>query len=100
MTITADWCLTYVLPNLQLERPFEAAHIALVPSGDERLTPIRASSAEATKLLDGFIDSRGDAIAVSALIVSRNAPQNLLTAVEPLVAYRNVVALESVMHFG
>lgn len=87
------WELAYVLPNLKIDRPFQAlsGQFALVSFDDERLGGIKENPL-ANSLLNGFHDAQGRLLKPAALIA-----RTLSRDLGALVDFRNIVAVSVIL---
>lgn len=100
-----EWQLVFVLPNLHLEEhhlsPSELTlgleGIAIVPAADPRVVALTEWSDPAATFLGAFHDGNGMSIEPSALIVRNDWLRDMNRDVEPIIAFRNAVALSSVL---
>ncbi len=90
------WRLAYVLPNLQLESPFEFDGLAFVSNTDARLASIRSSNMASRALLDGFRDTGGAELRPAAVIYL--SPTSITHLTEAIVDARNCLALACVLN--
>lgn len=102
-----DWHLMFVLPNLKLDYAdsdilstgltLGLDELAVVAGNDGRVQEIRRWSPVADRLLDSFCSSMGSRIAPAVLIGRSDYLQNLGDDPEPIVNFRNAVALTHVL---
>jgi len=92
-----EWELIYVLPNLELEEPFESEYMAIVPFNDKRLKKIRSINQPQRKLLTGFRTITGKRVKPTALIWRTEAPKSVKRS-EAVVAFRNSLAISCLLY--
>ena len=100
-----DWQLAFVLPNLHLEDRNSSAveltlgleGIAIVPTTDPRVSKIRRWSSAADRFLGCFHDGNGEPITPAALIVRDDWNSDMNRSAEPVMAFRNAVAVASIL---
>src|SRR4051812_34109621 len=90
MNTSSDWKLAFVMPNLQLQAPFDFGGIAFVPNADSRLAQIRSTNKAAGILLDGFRDG-GRKLTPAAVVFSE--PHKFEELWSAIVDARNCLAL-------
>jgi hypothetical protein len=108
----SEWVLAFVLPDLVLRDEVESdadrefapnpltlgsEHVAIVRRGDPRVESIVARVPAAAVLLSGFHDSYGRPVRPSVLICRRDFPDHVRGRTEPIVAFRNMVAMSCVL---
>jgi hypothetical protein len=99
MSNTPSWQPAFVLPNLLSEEPLTLGleGIAIVPDSDERVEEIKRWSPEGKRFLECFHDGYGKSVAPSVLIVRTDWDADMNRTAEPLIAFRNSVALVSIL---
>ena len=109
------WHLEFVLPNLVLPpyRPPQedevligdsqapltlgSDFIAIAPASDPRVREIVTGSSAAQKLVASFRSAAGKAYQPAVLLTRGDAPRRVLATYEPLVAFRNAIAMVYVL---
>ena len=107
MSTTPDWQLAFVLPNLGLgqhersptELTLGLEGIAIVPALDPRVVEITRWSEAARRFLNSFHDGNGKPIAPAALIVRDDWHRDMGQILEPVISFRNAVAVASILPF-
>ena len=102
---TPEWQLTFVLPNLVLEEhhlsPSELTlgldGIAIVSAKDPRVVEVMEWSEPASRFLNSFHDGNGVPITPAVLIVRNDWNSDMNKNAEPVIAFRNAVALTSIL---
>lgn len=105
MTKVPEWQLAFVLPNLRTEdhqgSPTQLTlgleGIAIVPSSDPRVSELRRWSSAADTFLGCFHDGNGESIAPAVLIVRNDWDIDMNRSAEPVMAFRNAVAVASIL---
>ena len=105
MSVTPGWQLAFVLPNLGFgergnspsELTLGLEGIAIVPASDQRVVEITGWSDAARRFLGSFHDGNGNAITPSALIVRDDWHRDMSNHVEPVISFRNAVAVASIL---
>ena len=92
-----EWQLIYLLPNLNLDEPFETEYIAIVPFDDNRIQTIISCETLAEKILTNFKTETGKRVNPSTLIIRENSPASVRNS-EAVVAFRNCLAIASLLH--
>lgn len=100
-----EWQLAFVLPNLLLggkqrspsELTLGLEGIAIVPSSDRRVIEITKWSKAARKFLSSFHDGNGKPTTPAALVVRRDWLHDMNRSAEPVIAFRNAVAVASIL---
>ena len=95
-SITEMWSIFFLLPNLVLSEPIGNQYIAIVPNDDKRVTAITDESSYAKSLVENFEDQFGSKAYPSLLIMKENTP-DFLRDIEPIVGFRNCIALSTIM---
>ena len=103
-----DWQLVFVLPNLALDKRDIPADgitlglegIAICSTADKRVAKIRAWSSPADRFLDAFHDGNGNNIQPSVLLAREDWVARFNRSPEPVIAFRNAVALSVVLDVG
>ena len=104
---TPDWRLAFVLPNLCLGQHQRSppglslglAGIAIVPAFDPRVVEITQWSEAARSFLGSFHDGNGTEITPAVLILRNDWHRDLKDDPEPLIAFRNAVAVTSILPY-
>jgi len=91
------WELIFVLPNLNIEKPYNSEYISIVPFGDERLQKILSSSKVAKILTSNFRTETGEQVKPCALIWSENVPDSAKN-INAVVDFRNSLAISCLIH--
>lgn len=99
------WEIAFVLPNLKLgERDLQSKGltlgldgIAIVPTSDERVRVIRGWSKAADRFLGAFHTGLGKPVNPAVLIVRDDWMAQFNRNVEPVISFRNAVALSAVL---
>lgn len=99
-----EWEMVFVLPNLELDQgnnPTEPLTlglegIAIVPAVDERVVAVRSWSKAADRFLDAFHDGTGHPISPPVLMVRLDWAEAFAKDAEPVIAFRNAVAMSAV----
>lgn len=105
MSKRPDWQLAFVLPSLSLEEhPLSHPEltlglegIAIVPASDPRVEEIREWSQPASRFLTSFHGDNGVQITPAALIVRNDWNSGMNRSAEPVIAFRNAVAIASIL---
>ena len=99
MSNTPSWQIAFVLPNLLSEESLslELEGIAIVPDSDDRVEEVKRWSLEGRRFLESFHDGYGESVALSVLIVRTDWDADMSRTAEPLIAFRNAVALASIL---
>ena len=105
MSRKPDWQLAFVLPNLLLEgrRPSSPEltlgleGIAIVPASDPRVDKITKWSEPANRFLNSFHDGHSVPITPGVLIVCNDWHSEMNKKSEPVIAFRNAVAVASIL---
>lgn len=107
MSQVPDWQLAFTLPNLSFSaRPESRSElnlgldgIAVVPVSDPRVTEIMEWSEAARRFLGSFHDGNGKPIAPAVLIVRDDWYRALEQDPEPVISFRNAVAVAAILPF-
>ena len=105
MSANPEWQLAFVLPNLLLgdgdnshpELTLGLEGMAIVPASDPRVIEITNWSDAARRFLSSFHDGNGEAIIPAALIIRDDWHRDLSKQVEPVISFRNAVAITSIL---
>ena len=105
MSANPGWQLAFVLPNLGFDERKDTLSeltlglegIAIVPASDQRVTSIASWSDATRRFLDSFHDGNGKAITPSTLIVQDDWYKDMSNHVEPVIAFRNAVAIATIL---
>lgn len=105
MSANPEWQLAFVLPNLLLggrdDLPAELTlgleGMAIVPASDPRVMEITDWSDAARRFLNSFHDGNGNAITPAVLIARDDWYKDMSNHVEPVIAFRNAVAIASIL---
>ena len=105
MSLKPDWELAFVLPNLLLrERHHSPSEltlglegIAIVPASDARVDAITKWSEPARRFLNSFHDGHSVPITPAVLIVRTDWHSEMNKKSEPVIAFRNAVAVASIV---
>ncbi len=87
-----DWLPGFLLPNVRLEAPIEAKHIALVQAHDERVVSYASEHPNWAELISSFTDAFGVAVAPSLIVIRRDAPAHVFH-MGNIGSFRDLVAM-------
>ena len=107
MSEDPDWQLAFVLPNLRLgsrdrspsELTLGLEGIAIVPASDRRVVEIKEWSEAARGFLNSFHDGNRKPITPAALIVRNDWWLDMRGYIEPVISFRNAVAVAAILPF-
>lgn len=86
------WNILFVLPNISIENPAGNDWLVIAPSDDPRVAMEASTNVYAKALVDNFTTKFSESIYPSFLILDTNNKHGL-NHVEPIVAFRNAIAL-------
>jgi hypothetical protein len=92
----AHWEIIFLLPNLELSEPVGNDQIAIVPSSDQRVVDIVATSLVAKSLVENFQDQFGKRANPAVLLIRKNAP-SYTNDIDAIVCFRNIFALSIIV---
>jgi len=92
-----EWELIFVLPNLNIEDPYNNEYISIVPFDDGRLQRILSSEKMAQILISNFKTETGKQVKPCALILTKDAPASVKNN-HAIVDFRNSLAISSLVH--
>lgn len=90
------WEIIFLLPNLELSEPVGNDQIAIVPSSDQRVVDIVATSLAAKSLVENFQDQFGNRANPAVLLIRKNAP-SYTNDIDAIVYFRNIFALSIII---
>ncbi len=107
MSSDPEWQLAFVLPNLLLgeserspsELTLGLEGIAIVSPSDRRVAEISTWSVAANTFLNSFHDGNRKSLEPAALIVRKDWYSDMGRDPEPLISFRNAVAIASILPF-
>ncbi len=105
MSANPQWQLAFVLPNLLLgdrddsrsQLTLGLEGIAIVPASDPRVMDITNWSDAARRFLNSFHDGNEKAIIPAVLIIRDDWHKDMSKRVEPVISFRNAVAVASIL---
>ena len=90
------WEIIFLLPNLELSEPIGNDQIAIVPSNDQRVVDIVATSLAAKSLVENFQDQFGKRANPAVLLIRKNAP-SYTNDIAAIVCFRNIFAISIII---
>lgn len=91
------WIIIFALPDLNLKEAIGNDSIAIVPHNDLRIIENTNQSSYAKALVENFKDHFGRKSYPSLLIISGDSPNHLKDNIDAIVAFRNIVALATII---